>query len=474
MITIQTGMLVLLGFLLAVLLGLLLAPAFWSRAVRLTTRRLKQTMPLSEMEIEADRDRIRAEYAIKMHKLEMLVEQVKMAGARRQIDINRRDARVNFLEGEFERLKASYEEAQNARRVLEQTISDRLPRIEGRLTEAKTLLHARERVIEGLTLTTERQKRALREADQTRLKQSAEIDTLAAASRRSGRSRDRGADRTETEIALGKEVDTLRGKIREQALLIDRVQSLTGRPAGGSLASVASLGDNRKPAAADDGPAANETAHLERELRSVRARNDDQAGEIARLKAAIDVFESQSDAAGSAGGRESRVALKARAQSLEAQVAQQADVVAKLRSELAAANERLARQASHYTGELRRLGGQTVSGVAKGPKSAVESTVGPDVGDRIVVLASGTPEAKAEMATVDLAKPELAMADARLPDIAGDAGAAEPGAAVATATHAKTGDGDALPAKGERARSETPAAVRPRLLDRIAGLSRTS
>ena len=55
-----------LGFLIASLLGLLIASAFWSRAVRLTTRRLKESMPVSEPEIRADRDKLRAEYAIKV------------------------------------------------------------------------------------------------------------------------------------------------------------------------------------------------------------------------------------------------------------------------------------------------------------------------------------------------------------------------------------------------------------------------
>ena len=52
MITIQSAMLVALGFLAASLLGLLVASAFWSRAVRLTTARIKQSMPVSEPEIK--------------------------------------------------------------------------------------------------------------------------------------------------------------------------------------------------------------------------------------------------------------------------------------------------------------------------------------------------------------------------------------------------------------------------------------
>ena len=75
-------MLVALGFFAASLLGLLVATAFWSRAVRLTTARIKQSMPVSEPEIRADRDRLRAEYAIKVHKLDMQLEQAKLERAR--------------------------------------------------------------------------------------------------------------------------------------------------------------------------------------------------------------------------------------------------------------------------------------------------------------------------------------------------------------------------------------------------------
>ena len=97
MISIQSGMLVTLGFLAASLLGLFVASAFWSRAVRLTTARIKQSMPVSEPEIRADRDRLRAEYAIRVHKLEMQLDQAKLERARQLIDINRRDARCDAL-----------------------------------------------------------------------------------------------------------------------------------------------------------------------------------------------------------------------------------------------------------------------------------------------------------------------------------------------------------------------------------------
>ena len=87
-------MLVALGFLAATLLALIIAPAFWSRAVRLTTQRIKDTLPISEQEIRADKDRLRAEYAIRVHKLEMRVEQASLQKARQLIEINRRDGTV--------------------------------------------------------------------------------------------------------------------------------------------------------------------------------------------------------------------------------------------------------------------------------------------------------------------------------------------------------------------------------------------
>ena len=65
--TIQYIMLVSLGFLIASLITLLLAPIFWQRAVRLTSNRLRQALPLSEQEILADKDHLRARYAIRVH-----------------------------------------------------------------------------------------------------------------------------------------------------------------------------------------------------------------------------------------------------------------------------------------------------------------------------------------------------------------------------------------------------------------------
>ena len=65
------------GFLVAALLGLLFVPLVHDRAVRLTMRRLEAATPLSIAEIRADKDQLRAEFAMSTRRLEMSVEKMK-------------------------------------------------------------------------------------------------------------------------------------------------------------------------------------------------------------------------------------------------------------------------------------------------------------------------------------------------------------------------------------------------------------
>lgn len=63
-----------LGFLAASLIALAVAPAFWRRAIRLSTRRLEMQLPLSSEEIVAERDLLRAEFAVAIRQIEQKVE----------------------------------------------------------------------------------------------------------------------------------------------------------------------------------------------------------------------------------------------------------------------------------------------------------------------------------------------------------------------------------------------------------------
>lgn len=468
-------MLVALGFLAASLLGLLVASAFWSRAVRLTTARIKQSMPVSEPEIKADRDRLRAEYAIKVHKLETQLEQAKLARARQMIEINRRDASISTLETDVVQLKADLEENQNARRVLEQTVADRLPRVEARLNEAKRLLFNRDREIAELTAGARRQRSALEEASSLNAQQTAQIDQLSRAlTTRGGRGRDGGP---EGEVALRAEIEALRGKAREQALLIDRLQRQTGH--GYALAGPGSNATSGAPegevtraqgdlseaeaaiqsvrAAAAEGDSA--SAVYEREIRLLRANAQDQAGEIARLKAALAAFEQQDPGSGL---KETKIALKARLGSAQAQAAQQAATISKLRAELAAAHERLARQAAHFMGEMRRIGtGGTAPPTSAQARQAARGP-GRTLAERVAqVHGAATTTARTETPTTRSVEPKRAEAAPAKGRNGVTPDEADP-AAVEVKADAAAAQMPQAPEIPERRR-------RPSLIDRITG-----
>lgn len=373
MISIQSAMLIALGFFAASILALLIAPAFWKRAVSLTTRRIKERLPLTEEEIRADRDRLRAEYAISIHKLETQVDGLNLRRARDMIEINRRDASISLLEGKVQDLGAVVEENTNARRVLEQTVSDRLPKVENRLTEAKSLLFSRDREIAELNQDSRRNLLALDEAVSINAQHVSEIDRLTTSLTTRG-ARNRGAlndPRVEGETALLSELEALRAKSREQALLISRLQSAsarssTGRGLGARLTSDAETINGQPRLAAPSSltlAAPNERElQLEQEIRALRAQAQDALSEQAQSRAELNALResAQRELTGAPGVAESRITLKARLSASQAQADQQLDTIRKLRIELASANERLALQAAHFMDEMKRIGTGTM------------------------------------------------------------------------------------------------------------------
>lgn len=63
-----------LGFFVAAFAAVALAPAIWRRAVVLTRRRIEASMPLTRNELQADKDQQRAEFALALRKVEMVLK----------------------------------------------------------------------------------------------------------------------------------------------------------------------------------------------------------------------------------------------------------------------------------------------------------------------------------------------------------------------------------------------------------------
>src|SRR5499426_51251 len=148
------------GFLVSMLCGLMIVPLVHNRAVRLTTRRLEAATPLSMAEIQADKDQLRAEFAMSARRLEMSVEQLKNrttsqlaelgkktdAINRMKIELGEKNATIFALEAREkamkEQLRATEEEFSDktaALRNAEQALSDK----QGALAKLNTELNDR-------------------------------------------------------------------------------------------------------------------------------------------------------------------------------------------------------------------------------------------------------------------------------------------------------------------------------------------
>src|ERR1700716_189909 len=86
-----------LGFLAAALIGLIIVPFVHGRAVRLTVRRLEAATPMSMAEIQADKDQLRAEFAMSTRRLEMSVDQLKTKTTSQLAELGKKSPSSNRL-----------------------------------------------------------------------------------------------------------------------------------------------------------------------------------------------------------------------------------------------------------------------------------------------------------------------------------------------------------------------------------------
>jgi len=160
-----------LGFLTASVLAVLLAPPLWRRAVRLTTRRIEATMPMTVADIQADKDELRAEFAIKLRQLELALEKAKDQAARNLVERNRNQVLARQYREEVIALKEELSARSSQTAVLQQNVSDRIPQLEAQNAKAHAAIAAREAELERLKRTLASQSEALTKAKQELEKQ---------------------------------------------------------------------------------------------------------------------------------------------------------------------------------------------------------------------------------------------------------------------------------------------------------------
>ncbi len=109
-----------LGFLVAGLAALASAPAFWRRADRLTRRRLEMQIPVSVQEILAERDQLRAEFAVERCRLDQRAGQLTHRHAADLAELGRQAGEICSLKTELADRSAAMRAANQARAEMEQ------------------------------------------------------------------------------------------------------------------------------------------------------------------------------------------------------------------------------------------------------------------------------------------------------------------------------------------------------------------
>src|SRR5215471_11884287 len=85
------------GFLFAGLLVIGIIPLVHARAVRLTRKRLEAMTPMSLAEIQAEKDQLRAEFAMTTRRLEMSVEEMKAKTNNQLAEIGKKSEAIGKL-----------------------------------------------------------------------------------------------------------------------------------------------------------------------------------------------------------------------------------------------------------------------------------------------------------------------------------------------------------------------------------------
>jgi chromosome segregation ATPase len=372
------------GFLVAALLGLLFVPLVHNRAVRLTMRRLEAATPLSIAEIRADKDQLRAEFAMSTRRLEMTVEQMKTKTTAQLAELGKKTDAINHLKKEL-----------------------------GEKTAAIFALEARDKAMRDQLRATEQEFElkggSLRDAEQALADKEAELGKLLAELG----DRSISADTQRVELAaMRTQVEALKASVDDYEHAVKETETRLARERNEAAAATAEL----EAARGKLGSLEQRTTELERQLvvqtaeaevlsrrvQELEVRLDDQGRvlaereyQIERLRGELEIARNaESDLRReltAAGGRDSSTADKFRADiaELEAQLAAAIEERSRLQREIGTMkreaetswaaerveNALLRERINDVAAEVARL-----TAVLEGPGSPIETMLGAEAG----------------------------------------------------------------------------------------------
>jgi len=196
-----------LGLLVAGLVALIILPAVWKRAVRLTKRRIEAATPITMAEFRADKDQLRAEFALSTRRLEMNVENLRKRLAEQLGDVNQKRSDLGALKAERDQHLAIVSELENREVELRARVLD----LERDGTDLAQRLRMRDRELSSRTGELE----SLRDAVRGELPRGTDLDGEALSGQY-----DEDIDRLMTAMAIER---------KRAAFLEDQAKSLISR-----------------------------------------------------------------------------------------------------------------------------------------------------------------------------------------------------------------------------------------------------
>lgn len=149
-----------LGFLIASLIALIFAAPLWRRAEKVTKKRLESALPVSVEDIAADKDKLRADFALTTRKLELNLEKLRKKAQAQMTTVQQGNSKLVDLKSE---LKTKTETEVTHESELKGLI-EKLAHSEGELNRRTKQMDDMRSKLSELQVVLDRQANAIKEA----------------------------------------------------------------------------------------------------------------------------------------------------------------------------------------------------------------------------------------------------------------------------------------------------------------------
>ncbi len=278
---IEQAMFFALGLLVAGLLMLMFLPALWRRAMRLSMRRLQMLAPLSREQAIAERDLLRAEFALRERRLEQEMDAVKASKAQDLTDLGRHAARLADLDRRLKKSEAHGRELTTQLAETRKTLAERTELLGSTEMALHEVTEGAERTVATLRMLRSHHEELGREKEVVQTRVAAHEAKIGDLHQQNTDLRGELTQLREDFAKLKTEAERLGGV---DALLTGVVAQLEATTAA-KLSLEDALDALRARAKEDGEQRANEIAHLETALRQARAEARDHADRLETARA---------------------------------------------------------------------------------------------------------------------------------------------------------------------------------------------